>query len=164
MARKIAGPFSAEQFTPTEWSTAQDKANFANHYVKFVRSGFPWALFHDWFYTRLRCCFGHIAHYDRAGFYAAWFETPAEQVRFIEHALEHPCYGRPEFTYSDAEALLQKWLRAERTLENSQRLHHINVEKQERELLAKLQAKYPSQSEGQPTPVLDPTLGQYSML
>ena len=32
--------FTADQFLDTEWESAQDKAKFANHYVRFVESGF----------------------------------------------------------------------------------------------------------------------------
>jgi hypothetical protein len=68
MKRKsAAGPFAASAFTATAWSTTEEKAVFANHFVRLVEAGYPEALFTAWFYRRLQHCFGHIAHFDRRG-------------------------------------------------------------------------------------------------
>lgn len=109
--------FTTEQFTPTKFSTAQEKAKFANHFKRFVESGFNKNLFYKWFYQRLSMSFGHIAHYNLEGFYVTWFERPEDQIAFIQHTLEHPCYGDPHFTYSDVEKALIEWLREYQPLE-----------------------------------------------
>lgn len=107
----MSKPFKASQFKPTKWDTAEQKAKFANHLVKFVEMGCPWELFHDWFYTRLSTTFGHIAHYNRLGFYETWFRTATERKHFVRHLLEHPNYGQPDYTYCDAEKAIQEYVR-----------------------------------------------------
>ena len=57
------GPFSATLFTPTKWDTAEDKEKFANHFVRFVNSGYKHKLFYKWFYQRLSNTFHHIARH-----------------------------------------------------------------------------------------------------
>jgi hypothetical protein len=103
--------FTPEQFTPTKWDTVQDKAKFANHFVRFVESGFNRNLFYKWFYNRLSNTFGHIAHYNLDGFYATWFEDTDNQMRFFHKTLNHPCHGQPDYTYSDVEKVLIEWLK-----------------------------------------------------
>lgn len=104
--------FSATQFTPTEFDTAEDKAKFANQYVALVLSGFAPHKFPEWFYRRLSNTFDHIAHYDKAGFWDEWFSNLAVQIAFLEDALRYfPC-GFPTHTYSDVERALQVWLKA----------------------------------------------------
>jgi hypothetical protein len=108
--------FDAAQFQPTKWDTADDKAWFANQFVKFVESGFDQRHFTDRFYRRLSNTFGHIAHYNRLGFWETYFTTPAGRLRFLEIALLHPCYGDPTWTYSDVERAIQVWLRESGTV------------------------------------------------
>lgn len=102
--------FTADQFTPTEWSTAEDKAKFANQFVAFVESDFNRSKFPKWFYTRLASTFGHIAHYNQDGFYATWFENTESKMEFLEKTMAYPCYGSSSHTYSDVEIALQNWL------------------------------------------------------
>ena len=33
--------YADDQFTPTKWSTAKEKASFANDLLAFIMSGFP---------------------------------------------------------------------------------------------------------------------------
>lgn len=94
-------------FTPTQFSTAADKEKFLKHFHRFVCSGYKWTLFHKWFYVRLSLTFGHIAHYNRAGFYATFF-TDAERLEdFWRVTMQYPCYGDPDYTYSDVEKVIQ---------------------------------------------------------
>ena len=74
--------FTADQFTPTKWETASDKAAFANRFVRFVQSDFAAKHFTDKFYRRLSNCFGMIAHYNRGGFWSEFFTTTEDKVRF----------------------------------------------------------------------------------
>jgi hypothetical protein len=102
--------FTADQFTPTKFDTAEDKAKFANQFVKFVSSGFKQSNFTKAFYRRLSMTFGHIAHYNQYGFWDTFFTNVNDKVAFIEQSLNHPCYGDPAWTYSDVERALQTWL------------------------------------------------------
>ena len=57
------GPFLASDFTPTQFSTAAEKAEFGNALLHFTESEWGAALFTKSLYNRLSMCFGHIAHY-----------------------------------------------------------------------------------------------------
>jgi hypothetical protein len=102
------GPFLPSDFTATKFSTAADKAEFGNTLLRFIESEWALALFTKSFYNRLSMCFGHIAHYNRTQFYEEWFSSLAAQVRFLKHTLRFPCYGDPEYTFSDAERAIQR--------------------------------------------------------
>ena len=54
------------------------------------------------------CASAHIAHYNRTQFYEEWFSSLAAQVRFLKHTLRFPCYGDPEYTFSDVERAIQR--------------------------------------------------------
>jgi hypothetical protein len=102
------GPFLPSDFTATKFSTAADKAAFGNTLLHFIESEWASALFTMSFYNRLSMCFGHIAHYNRTQFYEEWFSSLAAQVRFLKHTLRFPCYGDPEYTFSDVERAIQR--------------------------------------------------------
>lgn len=103
--------FSPEQFIPTKFSTAADKARFANHLIRFIRKGFPKSIFPNWFYTRLSMTFGHIAHFNAYGFFDTFFTSEEGKRRFMQITLNHSCSGDPAWTYSDVEEAVQKYLR-----------------------------------------------------
>jgi hypothetical protein len=130
------------QFTPTQWDTAKDKASFANQFMRFVQSDFTAQHFTDKFYRRLSNTFGHIAHYNRAGFWAEFFTTTADKVRFLEQTLAHPCYGDPAWTYSDVEKALQGWLRTCGLLDRYRQTLAEETEATEQSELARPQKKY----------------------
>jgi hypothetical protein len=94
-------------YTATQFVTAEDKAKFVEHFIKFVEKDFPQNLFTKKFYSRLSNTFGHIAHYNQFGFWEEFFTTTADKVRFIEMTLNSPCYGDPAYTFSDAEREIQ---------------------------------------------------------
>ena len=102
------GPFLPSDFTATKFSTAADKAEFGNTLLRFIESEWASALFTKSFYNRLSMCFGHIAHYCRSQFYDEWFSSLAAQLRFLKHTLRFPCYGDPEYTFSDVERAIQR--------------------------------------------------------
>jgi hypothetical protein len=102
------GPFLPSDFTATKSSTAADKAEFGNTLLRFIESEWASALFTKSFYNRLSMCFGHIAHYNRTQFYEEWFSSLAAQVRFLKHTLRFPCYGDPEYMFSDVERAIQR--------------------------------------------------------
>lgn len=134
--------FTADQFTPTKCSSADDKAWFANQFVKFVSSGFKQFYFTKRFYNRLNSTFGHIAHYSQFGFWDVFFTNTSDKVSFLRQTLEHPCYGSPDYTYCDVERAIQGWLQENNVLAN---LIEESAEEQtalELATLARLKAKY----------------------
>ena len=134
--------FTADQFAPTRWEGAEEKARFARRFVRFVESDFAEREFPDTFYRRLALTFGHIAHFNRHGFYEEFFTATEGKVRFLRMTLAHPCWGDPAFTYSDVERALQSWLHQNGVLgEYEQRLAD-EQEAAERAELTRLQAKY----------------------
>jgi hypothetical protein len=134
--------FTENQFVPTQWNTAKDKADFCNRFVKFVQSGCDRKLFTNKFYKDLSMMFGHIANYNEDGFYSTFFITPRGRVDFASHTETCHCYGDPTFTWSDAEKLLKAWAIENKMLSNEIRNLNEAVEKKEREELARLKLKY----------------------
>jgi hypothetical protein len=134
--------FTPAQFTPTQTERDIEKARFANQFVRFVAGGFAPHLFPDWFYTRLSLTFGHIAHYNRRGFYETWFTNPRRQLAFLSHTMQYPCYGDPRFTYSDVETALVKWLETTDYAAHLASLIEADDEAVERATLSRLIAKY----------------------
>ena len=130
------------QFTPTQWNTSLDKAAFAKQFVCFVKSEFAAKHFTKKFYRRLSQIFGHIAHYNRDGFWNEFFTNTANRVRFLQQTMQWPCYGDPAWTYSDVERALQEWLRTDQTLERYRQRLTEEIEAAERAELDRLQAKY----------------------
>jgi hypothetical protein len=141
--------FTAKEFTPTKWDDRQTKAKFARQFVKFVESDFDQRLFSQAFYRRLSMTFGHIAHFNRQGFFETFFTTTADKVRFLRMTLAHPCFGDPAFTYSDVERALQGWLRESGTLARYEQRLADEMDAGERAELARLKAKY------EPSPPMD---------
>ncbi len=135
-------PFDPAMFTPTQWSSAAEKALFANNFSRFIASDFKLSLFTEKLYARLSNCFGHIANYNRIGFIAEFFETISGKIEFLEQTIRHPCYGDPAFTYSDVETAVILRLRACGILAFYRALQAAETEAQERRLLAALRAKY----------------------
>ena len=94
--------------TPTKFSTVADKEKFLKHFQRFVKSGYNKNLFYKWFYTRLSMTFGHIAHYNRHGFYGTFFESREGIDRFWCLTMSYGCYGDPAYTFCDVEKEIQK--------------------------------------------------------
>lgn len=136
------GPFLASQFTATKWSSQSDKAEFGNTLLHFIHAGFQQRLFTQKLYERLSNTFGHIAHYNRVGFWEEWFSDEAAQVRFLEHLLHWPCYGDPEFTFSDVERELHREVMARDYLLRYQVLADAAQRAKEIAALERLEAKY----------------------
>jgi len=137
--------FAAEEFQPTKWDTAADKARFANHFAKFVEGDFREDQFPEWFYQRLSKCFGHIANYNRGGFFAVFFTTEEGKFRFLQMSVENGCYGDPTFTYSDVERALRAWILATGLVDAQRAKVNTETETRERAQLRDLLAKYPDE-------------------
>jgi hypothetical protein len=90
---------------------------------------------------------------NRTQFYDEWFSSLPAQVRFLKHTLRFPCYGDPEYTFSDAERAIQREIgernylaRYELRLAEEQRAADLT-------LLRQLESKYRTREEGgDPTP------------
>jgi hypothetical protein len=134
--------FTADQFTPTKWDTAEDKAAFANWLVRFIDGGFKRSAFSKNRYRKLSMCFGMIAHFDIHGFYAEQFSTPERQLRFLQTLLQHRCYGDASYTFSDVEKQILCWVAVNSHIDRLvAKINHDN-ENAERTELARLKAKY----------------------
>ena len=136
------GPFLPTEFTPTKFSTTADKAEFGNHFLRFIESEWAQALFTKDFYQRLSMCFGNIAHCDRGSFYETWFTSDQDRLHFIEKTLKCPCWGDPGYTFSDVERAIQQEVRKRNYLARYQ----LRVAEAERaseiETLRRLETKY----------------------
>ena len=131
-----------EDFTATQCSTKEDKQKFAKKFIAFVKSDFKESLFTKDFYNRLSMCFGHIAHYNREGFYNTWFSGRRHKIEFLKRTLTYGCHGDPAWTYSDVETYLGDHDEIRKALEFQKREYAKEIEKSEREQLTYLQEKY----------------------
>ena len=146
--------FTAADFTATKWDTGEVKAKFANDLCRFIAADFKVTLFTEKTYHRLAMTFGHIAHYNRHGFIAEFFEDLRGKVAFLEQTLMwHPC-GDPAWTYSDVERVIMVRLRKCDILTVYRQLRSAETEGAERELLKRLQVKYASGTPPMQAPVL----------
>lgn len=136
------GPFTPSQFTPTQWSTVEEKAQFGNTLLHFIDNDCKETLFTKKFYNRLMHTFGHIAHYNREGFYAEWFTSNADRLGFIQHLLRWRCYGDATFTFCDVERALQDEVRSRDYLAKYRMIVAEETRVREVAVLTRLEAKY----------------------
>ena len=136
------GPFLPSDFKATKFSTAADKAEFGNTLLRFIESEWASALFTKSFYNRLSMCFAHIANYNRTQFYEEWFSSLAAQVRFLKHTLRFPCYGDPEYTFSDVERAIQREIVDRNYLARYELRMAEEQQATDLELLRQLESKY----------------------
>jgi hypothetical protein len=134
--------FEAAQFTPTKFNSAAAKAKFANDLCKFIAAGFPDSKFNKKFYNQLSMTFGHIAHYNRDGFFNEFFMDISGKINFLEQTLAYPCYGSPDYTFCDVEKAIQDRLWASGLSASYQALRRAEIEQAERATLARLSAKF----------------------
>ena len=74
-------PFEPSAFTPTKFSTTEDKAWFGNTLLKFLANDSPQTGFTTRLYHRLSLTFGHIAHFNKYGFYETFFQDDFRKTR-----------------------------------------------------------------------------------
>lgn len=111
---KVRSAFATAPLTGTEWATAADKALYLEKLARFVEAGFPEKRFTGPIYSGLNLhLFGHIAHFDKDGFYHTWFSTEERRREWVRNALRSTSEGDPAYTWSDAEAIFQEWLATE---------------------------------------------------
>ena len=141
--RALTAPtFTAAEFAPTQWDSAEDKAKFANALMKFIANEFPWQSFTKAFYLRLSNTFGHIAHGTLDGFYGAFFERDLDKVLFLEQTLSWPPFGDPTFTFSDVERAVKRRLHAAKVIDIFRLLEADATRRRELATLARLKEKY----------------------
>lgn len=133
---------TAEQFTATKFDSAAAKADFGNQLLAFIAEDFPRKRFTLKFYRILCQHFGMIAHYDQHGFWAEYFTSTADKLRFLEEVSTHPCWGDPAFTFSDLERVVVARIRAAGLVARLRDALARETEAAERALLNRLQARY----------------------
>lgn len=140
--------FEAQQFTATKFDSAEDKAKGLSALVSFIQAGFPKTKFthrvYDVLYLHM---FGHIAHYNQAGFFHEWFTTPEAQLEWLRYAARGGAFGigghgDPTFTWSDVETVLVDWVRSSGILPRYEVIVQQRTSERELAQLARLQAKY----------------------
>ena len=134
--------FTADEFIPTAFSTAEDKAAFGNHFFRFIESEWKQTVFTKGFYNRLSMCFSHIAHYNLHEFYAEWFAEDARRLDFLRHTLAYPCYGGAAYTFCDVERAIISELRRRNLVAQYEARVAADVRARELAQLERLQAKY----------------------
>jgi hypothetical protein len=162
------GPFLPSDFVPTKFSTSADKADFGNTFLHFIESEWKETLLTKTFYNQLSNTFGHIAPYDRPTFYSTWFTNDADRLRFLEQALEWPCWGEAEFTFCDVERALQREIRKRNYVARYELKAAEAVHSAEMAILERLEAKYrpaPTQCAEEPVaPVTSATSSSATVL
>ncbi|MHB1524996.1 MAG: hypothetical protein ACYCZN_01730 [Candidatus Dormibacteria bacterium] len=145
--------FDAGQFTATKFDSAEDKAKGLSALVSFIQSGFPESKFTRRVYDALYLhMLGHIAHFNRAGFYAEWFASPESELQWLRYAAHGGAYGvgigDPAFTWSDVETVLVEWVRASGLVAQYEGIVEGRTRSRELAQLAYLQAKYSGRASG----------------
>ena len=150
------GPFLPEDFFPTKFSTAGDKAAFGNMLLHFLELNCKRELFTGSLYDRLSTCYGHIAHCDRETFYENWFKTDQDRLRFIQHTLRGRCWPNPAFTFSDVERAVQREIESRGYLARYELQATVAEHSREMEILHRLEAKH--RSAAMPSPAYEKQL------
>jgi hypothetical protein len=142
--------FTADMFVASKFSTADEKADFANKLMAFIESGLEERKFTKALFRRLSLTYAFLAHYDHAGFMAEYFTRTEDKARFLEQIATHPCYGDPKHTYSDVEKAIKSRVRHMGFDGYYVDIARTEAEAAERAMLARLQAKYVSPASASP--------------
>ena len=70
-------------FNDAQFLSAREKALVLKAWVRFLKNGLRWEDFSDRLFTHLSLHCSFIAHYNRAGFYATYFENGEDTMRFL---------------------------------------------------------------------------------
>lgn len=134
---------SAEQFMATKFDRPEDKTKYCEALIRFIEKDFPREGFTNRLYEGLHVyLFGHIAHFNKHGFYAEWFSSTRNKVAWFENALQYCPLGDPAYTWSDVERVLRRYFKQQRYLETYQARLAKEIEAAERAMLARLKEKY----------------------
>lgn len=142
----------------TRFTTAEDKASFANKLCRFIAADFKESLFTKNLYDRLAGSFGLIAHGDRNGFYVPFFRDLVGKAASLDQTVRWIPRGDPAWTHSDVERAVIGRPKAARLLDAHRALRAAEIEGAERELLRRLAAKYGANAPPMPPPTPPPVL------
>lgn len=67
----------------SEFLTAKEKAAVLRQWKRFIENGFHYGDFTKRLYEHLHLHCAFIAHFDRGGFYATYFQDPEDTIRFL---------------------------------------------------------------------------------
>ena len=136
--------FTAKDFFNTNFTTAEDKAKWANKFTKFILGGFQRSSFKKEIYKQLHHMFGHCAEYDLDGFYCTWFEDTYKYLHWVETIATTwlAGIGQPQFTWSDVEIKLVHWIRDNNIHDQIAGYLQAETEQRERATLKVLQDRY----------------------
>ena len=67
-----------------EFMTAKEKEKVLKQWERFVKKDFKWEHFTKVLYNHLHLNCSFIAHYDKHGFYATYFDNSEDTLQFIE--------------------------------------------------------------------------------
>jgi hypothetical protein len=132
----------AADFTATKFNTAEEKAKFGNHLLRFIAEDYPRALWTKAFYNRLSMIFSNIAHHDSNGFWETWFTTTTDQIQFVQNIVRHSCWGDPAFTYSDVEKVVRSRVKHSSIIAWKQRILAEERKKKDVAELTRLKSMY----------------------
>ncbi len=104
IASRLTQPFSDTQFTPTKFTSCQEKAKFANALTRFIASDFPLSGFTRKLYGRLSCSFGHIAHYSRLDSTSIFSKTFKARSPFSKKPFSHRRSAIPPIPFRTSNA------------------------------------------------------------
>ena len=83
------------EFKDVPFMTAAEKQKVLNAWSRLIKTVLEsdeeekwWNAFNDSLYQHLHMHCGFIAHYDRRGFFATYFNDGEESIRFFEHFKE----------------------------------------------------------------------------
>lgn len=79
--------FAPELFIATPWATAQDKSRGVRQVAEFLLQPTYENFTQPVYHTLYQYLYGHIAHYDRDGFWDEWFATEQQYVAWVEQAI-----------------------------------------------------------------------------
>jgi hypothetical protein len=138
------GVFKAEDFTATKWATAEEKTRWAIKFTKFILGAFQHDSFTKDIYKQLYQMFGHCAEYDLDGFYHTWFEDTYKCLHWVETMATTwlAGIGQPQFTWSDVEIKLVKWIHDNSIHDQIAGYLHAETEQKERATLKVLHDRY----------------------
>jgi hypothetical protein len=71
------------EFKDSEFMTAKEKGLVLAQWRRFVERGFNFEHFSDRIYKHLTLHASFIAHFDRRGFFATYFDDPEATIRFL---------------------------------------------------------------------------------
>lgn len=143
LIRRLRHPaFDPRSLVATKFDSAEDKAWFGNHFLKFVAADFPAGLFTQRFYRRLSNTFGHIACYNRHGFFETFFDSAQGKRDFLRQTLDWPCYGEPTCAYCDIERAIEIRIRAAQIFPFYEAQFAAEIGRIERAAFERLKAQY----------------------